>query len=179
MGLDNVTAVHLASSDTTVVWALRSREAVLGPAVWPASDVKKGVLLLKTEPDVVVLVLVQNNGGIVTVVVLVRLAVGAIGLAHDQNVVAQSEGIRVKGNRPEVDIRVVAGGLAGRRAVEIPFRQLRDVRDLLGQGLEYELVRYTIRVMDNVGGCLAAVKEDMMQGCGTPLHGLVRGAEGR
>src|SRR3712207_8257786 len=42
---------------------------------------------------------------------------------------AQSEGIRVKGNRPEVDIRVVAGGLAGRRAVEIPFRQLRDVLD--------------------------------------------------
>lgn len=88
VGLDDVTAEDLAGTDTAVVGALGSGETVLGPAIWPAGDVEEGVFLLKAEPDVVVLVLVQNDGGIVAVVVLVRLSVGAIGLAHDEDVVA-------------------------------------------------------------------------------------------
>ena len=178
VSLDDVTAVNLAGSDTAVVWALRSGETVLGPSVWPAGVVEKGVLLLKTEPDVVVLVLVQDDGGIVAVVVLVWLSVGAVRLAHDQDVVAQSEGVRVEGHGPEVDIRVVAGGLAGRRAVEIPFRQLGDVLDLLVQSLEYESATRTTATSVRVGGSIAMTKEDEMQGCGTPLHSFVRGADG-
>ena len=135
VSLDDVTAVDLAGTDTTVVGALRCREAVLGPAVGPAGDVEEGVFLLKTEPDVVVLELVQDDGSVVAVVVLVGLSVGTVGLTHDQDVVAQPEGIWVEGNGPEVYIGVVARGLGGGRAVEVPFGQLLDLLDLLVEGL--------------------------------------------
>ena len=88
MSLDDITAVDLAGANTTVVGALGSGESVLGPAVGPAGAVKESVFLLKTEPDVMILVLVQDDCGIVAVVVLVRLPVGAVSLAHDENVVA-------------------------------------------------------------------------------------------
>lgn len=112
MSLDDITAVNLAGTDTTVVGALGSGETVLGPAIWPAVDVEEGVLLLETEPDVVLLVLAKNDGGVVAVVVLVRLTVGTVGLGHDEDVVAQPEGIRVEGHGPEVDVGVLTRGLA-------------------------------------------------------------------
>jgi hypothetical protein len=113
VSLDDVTAEDLAGTDTAVVGALGSREAVLGPAVRPAVDVEEGVLLLEAKPDVVLLVLAKHNGSIVAVVVLVGLSVGVIRLGHDEDVVAQPERVRVEGNGPEVDIGIVAGGLAG------------------------------------------------------------------
>jgi hypothetical protein len=104
VGFYNVSAENLAGADTAVVWALRSGEAVLGPAVWPAVDVKHGVLLLQTKPELLSLVLFHDDGGVVAVVVCVGLAVGHPGLAHDENVVAESERIGVHGYGAEVDI---------------------------------------------------------------------------
>lgn len=46
MGLDDVSAVDLASTNTTVVWALWTGETALWPTVWSVELIKKGVFLL-------------------------------------------------------------------------------------------------------------------------------------
>lgn len=56
--------------------------------------------------------LLEDDGGIVAEVVCVGLAIRHVGLAHDQDVVAQTEGVRVEGNGAEVDVGVVTGRLA-------------------------------------------------------------------
>ena len=53
MSLDNVTAIDAPGANTAVVWTLRARVAILGPAIWPAVSGQEGVLLLKTKPDFV------------------------------------------------------------------------------------------------------------------------------
>ncbi len=112
VGLDNVSAEDFAGTYTTVVWALGSGESVLGPAIWPAKFVEKGVFLLKTEPELVCGVLLEDDGSVVAEVVCVGLAIRHVRLAHDKNVVTLSEWIGVVGDRTEVDIRVFAGCLA-------------------------------------------------------------------
>jgi hypothetical protein len=136
VSLNNVTAHDLAGSYTAVVWALRSWEAVLGPAIWPAIEAEECVFLLQTEPVLFALMRLHDNSGIVAEVVRIWLSVGHPGLTHDEDIVAKSEWIWVVGDRAEIDIRVVAGSLTGRRAVEIPFWELLDVCDFLGDGLE-------------------------------------------
>jgi hypothetical protein len=112
VSLDNVSAEDLAGTVTAVVGTLRSGVAVPGPAVGPAVGVEEGVLLLKTEPELLVGVGLHQEGGIVAEVESVGGAVGHPGLAHDEDVVAESPGIGVVGDGAEVDIGVVAGGLA-------------------------------------------------------------------
>ena len=136
VGLDDVTAEDLAGSYTAVVGALRSREAVLGPAVWPAELVEESVLLLETEPELVLLVLLEDNGGVVAEVVRVGAAIRHVGFAHDEDVVAQTEGVGVVRDGAEVDIGVVTGRLTRRRAVKVPFWEVVETRDLLAEGLE-------------------------------------------
>jgi len=75
VSLDNVSAEDLTGADTTVVGALWSREAVPGPAVWPALCIKKGVFLLETKPKPFTLILLHENGSGVTEVELVGLAI--------------------------------------------------------------------------------------------------------
>lgn len=58
------------------------------------------------------------------VVVFVGGAVGVPGFAEDEDVVAQAEGVRVDGTGSEVDVRVVARSLTGRRAVKVPLWEL-------------------------------------------------------
>ena len=111
VGLDDVTAKDLASTNTTVVRTLGGGEAVLGPAIWPAKFVKKGVLLLETEPEVGLLVLLKDYGSIVAEVVRVGRAIGHVSLAHDKDVVSPTEGIGEVCNRAEVDIGVLSGRL--------------------------------------------------------------------
>ncbi len=76
-------------------------------------------------------------GRLVAVVVLVRGAIGAPALGEHQNVLAEASRVRVDGYWLEVDVRVVAGGLACRRAVEVPDGQIIGLvpRLLLGEGL--------------------------------------------
>lgn len=56
---------------------------------------------------------VHESDGIVAVVEFVGGSIVVPGLAHDENVVAATEGVREDGNRAEVDIGVVARGLTG------------------------------------------------------------------
>ena len=112
MRLDNVAAEDLASAHTAVVGTLGSREAVLGPAVGPAKLVEQRVFLLETEPEAVLGVLVEYYGRVVAEVVCVGRTVRHVRLAHDEDVVAQTEGVRVVCDGAEVDVGVVAGRLA-------------------------------------------------------------------
>jgi hypothetical protein len=104
VSLDDVTAEDLAGTVTTVVRALRSRETATRPAVWPAIDVEESVFLLKTEPELVAGVLLHQDGGIVTVVEGVGLAIAHPGLTEDEDVVAGAERVGVVGAWAEVDI---------------------------------------------------------------------------
>lgn len=135
VSLDDITAVHLASSDTAVVGSLGTGEATLGPAIWPAIRAEKSVLLLETEPEVLVGMSAHQASSLVAVVVLVRSAVVVPGLAQDEDVVAQTERIREEGAGTQVDVGVVAGRLAGGRAVKVPFGQVLDVGHFLSDGL--------------------------------------------
>jgi hypothetical protein len=112
MRLDNVTAEDLAGTHTAVVRSLGRWEAVLGPAIWPAKLVKQGVFLLETKPELVLGVLLEDNGGVVAEVVRVGLAIRHVGFAHDEDVVTLTEGVRVESDGAKIDVRVVAGRLA-------------------------------------------------------------------
>ena len=87
-------------------------EATLGPAVRSTVDVKQGILLLETEPRDGVLGEVHDLLGVVTVVGHVGGAVVVVSLSEDEDVVAAAEWIFEDGGGAEVDIGVVAGGLA-------------------------------------------------------------------
>ena len=137
VGLDDVTAVHLAGSNTTVVGALGAGEAALGPAVWPSVGAKQRVLLLQTKPEVLLLVDLHQALSLVAEVELVGGAVGVPGLAEDEDVVTAAEGVGVHGTRAEVDVGVLARGLARRGAVKVPLGKLVDTRHDLVDGLGY------------------------------------------
>jgi len=68
-------------------------------------------------------------------VVGVGLAVGHVGVAHDEDVVAAAEGVGVDGAGAEVDVGVVAWGLGGGGAVKVPFGEFFDAFRLLLEGL--------------------------------------------
>jgi hypothetical protein len=155
VSLDNVTAVDLAGTDTTVVRALGTGVTTLGPAERPSVVSEEGVFLLKTEPEVLAGVCLHQFGGLMAVVEFVlvtvlsaylpighrvfvttnRSAVAVPGLAENEDVVALAERVRENSNGPEVDVGVVAGGLAGTGTVEVPFWQLLNGSDRLEQGL--------------------------------------------
>ena len=135
MRLDNVPAHDLVGADAAVVGALSTREPVLGPAVWPALGAEEGVLLLEAEPEVVLGVGLHQLGGLVAIVVLVRAPIRIPGLAHDQNVGLHTDGVGVQGHGADVHVGVVAGRLAGRGAIEVPFGKLLDALDSLFQCL--------------------------------------------
>lgn len=130
-----VSAKDLAGANTTVVGTLRSGETVARPAIGPAGEVEHGVFLLESEPELLLGVLLHYDCGVVTVVVGVGGAVGHPGLAHDEDVVAEAEGIRVEGDGAEVDIGVVTWSLRGRGTVKVPFGEIGDFGGLFWEGL--------------------------------------------
>ena len=69
------------------------------------------------------------------VVELVGGSVGVPGFAKDEDVVALSEGVGVDSAGAEVDVGVVTGGLAGGGTVEVPFGELVNARNGLGESL--------------------------------------------
>lgn len=93
------------------------------PAEGPVVDVEQSVLLLQAKPRLLGSVLLHQLGALVTVVELVRCAIGHPALGQDEDVVAArgAEGVGVDCDRLQVDITVVARGLAGRGAVEVPL----------------------------------------------------------
>ena len=156
MGLDNITLHHLASTNCAVVWALGSREPIAGPKtvnitsclLHPATRPRENlpairtivliehrVLLLEPKPRLVRSMRSHQLGSLVAVVVLVGRAIGIPALGEHQDVLAQAERVGEDGDRLQVDVRVVAGGLVGRRAVKVPNRKIIRLVVLLGQGL--------------------------------------------
>ena len=141
MCLDNIPTKHLSSTHTAIVRSLWRRETVRWPAVWPSTELEKSVFLLKTKPELVLSVGGHQLVGISTEVVRIRLAIGHPGLTHDENVVAETEGVGIHCDGSEVDIGIVARSLAGRGAVEVPFGKFFDVFRGLVQGLALKEVR--------------------------------------
>lgn len=144
VGVDDVAAEDLAGADTAVVGALGPGEAVLGPAIGPAVDVEERVLLLEAEPKLLRGVRLHKDVGVAAEVIRVGLAVGAPRLAHDEDVVTETERVRVEGDGAEVDIGIVAGRLARRRAVEVPLWQLIHRGGLLGERLRRALALFAL-----------------------------------
>ena len=144
VGLNDVSAENLSSTNTTVVWALRTWETVYGPSIRSVGHVKKGVLLLKTEPWLVSLVGLHELGTLVAVVELVWCSVGVPALTDNQDVWVSSEWVGEDCNWSEVDIGVVARSLASGATVEVPLWEVVDGKLAalwdLGEGLRSKLV---------------------------------------
>lgn len=157
VSLNDITAVNLASSDTAVVGALRTGETALGPAIGSTELIEKGVLLLETEPGVLILVGIHELVALMSVVVLVGGAVGVPAFAEDEDVVTATERIGEDGDGAEVDIGVVTGGLGGRRTVEVPLREILNRINLFVQSLGF--------TPDAVG----AINPNVLGLYGTPL----------
>ena len=83
VSLNEITSKDLAGTDTTVVRALWSWETALWPTVWLSIGVEEGVLLLDTEPRILLLGLVHGLLGVVAVVGLVRRAVAVVAFRDD------------------------------------------------------------------------------------------------
>jgi hypothetical protein len=135
VSLDDVTAVDLAGTDTTVVRTLSTGETTTGPAVGPAISAEESVLLLEAEPELLLGVGLHQAGGIVTVVELVGASIGIPGLAENEDIVTLAEGVGEDGDGAEVDIGVVTGGLASGGTVEVPLGELLNGGNGLGEGL--------------------------------------------
>lgn len=137
VGLDDVTAVDPAGTNTTVVRTLGTGETTTGPAVGPAIGTEESVLLLETEPELLLGVGLHQAGGIVAVVELVGAAISIPGLAENEDVVTLAEGVGEDSDGAQVDVGVVTGGLAGGGTVEVPFGELLNRLAGLGEGLEW------------------------------------------
>jgi hypothetical protein len=127
MSLNDVSAVDFASTNTTVVWTLRSRESANGPAIRPVVHVEQGIFLLKTKPWLLSLVGLHKLSTLMAVVELVWCPIGVPALADDQDIRGATEWIWEDSNGSEVDIRVVAWGLAGGAAVEVPLGEILNL----------------------------------------------------
>jgi len=83
VSLNNVTAVDFASTNTTVVWPLRTGETSLWSSVWVSILVEEGIFLLKTKPWLLVLVGLHELSTIVSVVELVWGTIGVPALVEN------------------------------------------------------------------------------------------------
>lgn len=126
VSLDDISAVDLAGTDTTVVRALGAGEATHGPAVRAVMHVEEGVLLLETEPWLLLLVGLHELVALISVVEGVGSAIGVPALADHQDVGCQAEGVRVDGHGAKVDVGVVTRRLSSGRTVEVPFWEVFD-----------------------------------------------------
>lgn len=156
VGVDNVTHNDLATANTAVVRTLtvkvlvnmnpntsgksrsniRSRVTTGGPAERLVVVVEQSVLLLETEPGLVVGISLHHLVALMAEVELVGSAIGVPALSKNDDVGRATEGIRVDGTRTQVDVRVVAGSLLGRGAVEVPNGKIFRLVVLLGKSLQ-------------------------------------------
>ncbi|RUP44708.1 hypothetical protein BC936DRAFT_149102 [Jimgerdemannia flammicorona] len=136
VSLNDVATENLIGANTAIVGALGTGETARGPAEWGlAVGLEESVLLLDAEPGVLIGVGVHDLLGVGAVVSLVWGTVGVVSLAEDEDVVALAEGVGEDGDGLEEDVRVVAGGLLGRGAVEVPLGKIGGGRGLGAQGL--------------------------------------------
>ena len=140
VGLYDVTAVDLAGTDTTVVWALRAWETSLWPSVWGSQIIEEGILLLKTEPRDLALVGLHKLSTGVPVVELVWGTIVVPALGEDEDVLSTTEWVGVDGDWSKVDIGVLTRGLAGGGTVKVPFWEIVDRLGSLVKGLKWRNV---------------------------------------
>lgn len=134
VGLDEITGVNLAGTDTTVVRSLGSGEPLLGPTVRVSIGVEQGVFLFETEPRFLVGNQVHRLLGEMTLVGGVRGTVVVVAFTQDQDVLATSEGVLEDGGRSKEDVGIVAGSLHGGGTVKVPFLEVGDRLGFLVQG---------------------------------------------
>jgi len=134
VSLNDISAVDLSGTDTTVVWTLWTWETTSWPSKWLIEIIKESILLLETEPWDLVLVSLHQFGAVVAVVELVWDTVGVPALAKDEDVVAASEWIWVYGDWAKVDVGVFAWSLSGGGTIKVPFWKVLYVLWLLGEG---------------------------------------------
>jgi hypothetical protein len=115
--------MSLVGADTAVVAALRGGEAAEGEAVGP-TVLEERVLLLDAEHRLLVGVLGGRHGTGPTGVRDVGLHGDVEHLRHHEEVVAAADRVRAAEDRLQHAVRLVAGRLVGRRAVEAPYREL-------------------------------------------------------
>lgn len=132
-------ADRVFAADRAVVGALRLRLAVGGEAERPglaAVERHHAVLLLHAEPGLLAQVGVEDLLGLVAHVGAVGHAHGQVllGLAHDHDVRCAAEGVGHDLDGQQEDFRVVAGGLLGGAAVEVPGRAVLEVFGRLDRG---------------------------------------------
>ena len=113
VSLYDITAEDFAGTHTAIVRTLRSRETTLGPAIWPTVWAEKRVLLLKTEPELVLRVSLQKPSGLVAVVEFVGRSIWVPALGHDKDVVTSTDWVREDGHGADVDVGVVSWSLVG------------------------------------------------------------------
>ena len=104
VSLDDISAVDLARSYTTVVWSLRAWETLLGPAIRSAVKTKEGVFLLQTKPWLLLGIGLHKPSAVMTVVELVGCAIVVPTLAEHEDVIAATEGIGEDFDWSEVDV---------------------------------------------------------------------------
>jgi hypothetical protein len=114
VSFDNVTAVDLAGTHTTVVGTLSARVTSLRPTIWPAVRTEKSVFLLQAEPKVLIGISLHQLRGFITIIELIGRSVRVPSLAENKDVIAKTEGVREHGDRTDVDIGVFTGCLARR-----------------------------------------------------------------
>lgn len=131
----SIVRVETIRTNTAVVRALGSREAALGPAIGIAVNIEEGVLLLETEPRLMVLGEIHDLLGVVTVVGAVGSTVVVVSLGENEDVLSAAERVLEDGGRTEMDVRVVTWGLVGGRAIKVPDAEVVDGLDLLGDRL--------------------------------------------
>ena len=111
VGLDEISGKDLPGSNTTVVRTLRSGETTLGPSERLTVRVEKSVLLLETEPRLLLADQVHVLLAKVPVVVGCRRTVGEVTGTQDKDVVTSTERVGEDGTGPQEDVRVGAGCL--------------------------------------------------------------------
>jgi hypothetical protein len=122
--LDNISAINLARTDTTIVRTLGAGETSNWPTIRSVRHIKEGILLLQTEPGFVLLVSLHELVGLIAVVELVGRSVGIPAFTDHQDIWSLAERIGEDRDGSEVDIGVVAGCLAGGATVEVPLGEI-------------------------------------------------------
>jgi hypothetical protein len=149
MCLDEITGKDSTGTNTTVVRTLGTWETHL----WPSKDlsigIKQSVLLLETEPRLVLLGSIHRLLGGSSVVGSVGGTIVVVTFTQDKNVLAASERITEDGDRSllvstdlwkveqtyKEDIRVLSGGLICGGTVKVPLLQLVNTSGGLCQSL--------------------------------------------
>ena len=104
VSLNDISAVDLARSYTTVVWSLWPWETLLGPAIRSAVKTKEGVFLLETKPWLLLGIGLHEAGAVVSVIEFVGGAIVVPTLTEHEDVIAATEWIGVDFDRSEVDV---------------------------------------------------------------------------